>query len=1098
MEGDEQLEYFPHPTIQLLTHIHMDHLEGLNSPLYNAAPIFCSQQTKDMLLRLEPGPSRAAGEQGVAMGSRGRKRPYEWLKLTEREARVRQKATGIYTAPRDILHALPLNTPTEIRYLAGVKVRITLLDANHMPGSVMFLVEGERGAVLHTGDCRAEKWWLEALIRNPVLQRYTSWEEARAVASREELDNDLLLRSQAEEIESSQRDTSISPQKSKSQSTDQSGSTASPGARRSGRISQANRELRLRNIYIDDECIGSANWPLAKKDAVLDLVSLMERFPADTNFFIDLYTWGYEEIYLAIGKSFQSRGRGPRVHVDRYKKEMYFAAHDPVLPFLTTKTATRFHACERRGECEHLSPDERLAGERIAFESLSQQWTGPAPMPAAASESFGPQRPASTPAPLTVYVKPITSSKKTWKTLSDNLHEDISKAIKGEAPYPLWLACPIDRHSALPELQRFVRAFRPATVTPTTSHPDHYFLAARYLGPALGPGGQDRIDSEAKAAVGLKHWARYESALAGDEVTVAEELKRFREALRQTLDLSQTKGKGTRGAEDGYEADISGVPATMAAQPTLSMDQKATAAPSRLVDTMPSSAPAATPAHSHSHVNQLTSTCGCGALVETPLDNDLARRYFIVLRMFVSPGLRLKNLPGGKEGPEAWEAVRKLRPDLATRTEETMEKEVGIKPPVWTGWESGTSTPVSGTPLASPSPSVSSTNGAEQPRASLAPHQVLQKEARKAIELSRKMHEREKDRVEAEAEGQQRGSQAQEMTRQGIKRPREESSRERDEQRRPIDSRQPGDEPTAAALEPPRTEETRSEDRTDLSVGPPAATTNEDMMQVDDRQTQSSHTQAEESITQSESSQQQAGPSSVIEQRHPLELHLAAFPGLSSATAATEWCQRLVTLLEDNPLQLYGSKSSLTELDALRRLHHDAYDKFFGLFLSSTQEATIPILSSCSDRLVDLLRKIMGEWSQVLFQRTVPFTMFRDLWQLLELVVRLSALLLTKEAIQSVSNGPHSRLVTGLKNLTLVCVRFNEKKIDRYFSHWNKEERRRLNEWIWRIYQNIMFAREETARSEGLIQESQQEEGERLAKRLRAIPDKDWDGLDVG
>ena len=35
-----------------------------------------------------------------------------------------------------------------------------------------FLIEGSKGAVLHTGDFRAEPWFLDSLRRNPFLQQY--------------------------------------------------------------------------------------------------------------------------------------------------------------------------------------------------------------------------------------------------------------------------------------------------------------------------------------------------------------------------------------------------------------------------------------------------------------------------------------------------------------------------------------------------------------------------------------------------------------------------------------------------------------------------------------------------------------------------------------------------------------------------------------------------------------------------------------------------------------------------------------------------------------------------------------------------------------
>jgi hypothetical protein len=51
---------------------------------------------------------------------------------------------------------------------------ITLIDSNHCPGSVMFLIESDSKAVLVTGDIRAESWWCNQLPRVEQLIPYTS------------------------------------------------------------------------------------------------------------------------------------------------------------------------------------------------------------------------------------------------------------------------------------------------------------------------------------------------------------------------------------------------------------------------------------------------------------------------------------------------------------------------------------------------------------------------------------------------------------------------------------------------------------------------------------------------------------------------------------------------------------------------------------------------------------------------------------------------------------------------------------------------------------------------------------------------------------
>jgi Cft2 family RNA processing exonuclease len=51
---------------------------------------------------------------------------------------------------------IPLNTPTEIELTPRRRVRVTLLDANHCPGAVMFLIEGDGKAIIYSGDIRGE------------------------------------------------------------------------------------------------------------------------------------------------------------------------------------------------------------------------------------------------------------------------------------------------------------------------------------------------------------------------------------------------------------------------------------------------------------------------------------------------------------------------------------------------------------------------------------------------------------------------------------------------------------------------------------------------------------------------------------------------------------------------------------------------------------------------------------------------------------------------------------------------------------------------------------------------------------------------------
>jgi DNA cross-link repair 1C protein len=136
------------PLVCFLSHIHSDHLAGLES--YKSPFIYCSPATRQMLPCLEKHPCRINYAKGIL------------------EARVQT-----YKHLRALLKPLPLNTPTTLEPRPGNVMCVTLLDANHCPGAVMFLFERPGAAVLYTGDIRSEPWFVNSLVRNPALIEYT-------------------------------------------------------------------------------------------------------------------------------------------------------------------------------------------------------------------------------------------------------------------------------------------------------------------------------------------------------------------------------------------------------------------------------------------------------------------------------------------------------------------------------------------------------------------------------------------------------------------------------------------------------------------------------------------------------------------------------------------------------------------------------------------------------------------------------------------------------------------------------------------------------------------------------------------------------------
>lgn len=141
------------------------------------------------------------------------------------------------------LRPIPLETPTKIELKLHEYITVTLFDANHCPGAVMFLIESETHSILYTGDIRAEAWWVEALKRHPVLIPYR--------IGLRKLDKIYL-------------DTSC-----------------------------LSRKTGL------DECFSP------KSDGIAELLHKMELYPKDVVFHFQAWTWGYEDVWQALATYFK-------------------------------------------------------------------------------------------------------------------------------------------------------------------------------------------------------------------------------------------------------------------------------------------------------------------------------------------------------------------------------------------------------------------------------------------------------------------------------------------------------------------------------------------------------------------------------------------------------------------------------------------------------------------------------------------------------------------------------------------------------------------------------------------------------------------------
>ncbi|EGN93896.1 hypothetical protein SERLA73DRAFT_78273 [Serpula lacrymans var. lacrymans S7.3] len=371
-------ESYVKPLLHLLSHTHADHINGLAAKSFGYK-VICSNDAKEMLLRHEVYAERALHENDMRAVV---KRTFAHLKV---DPWIQPDGTKFYHGSRDLLFALPLNTPTPFELNALETVTITLIDANHCPGAVMFLIQGDKGAILHTGDFRAEPWFLDTLSRNPFLQPYIPAENVPAVAEAE------------------------------------------------GPITYQPLEA----IHLDTASLLSTLKVPTKEQAVTGLIELIALFPPTTYFFINSWTWGYEDILKAIANTFHCK-----IHVDRYKHSIYSHVSDPFLRSIFTcdPSSTRFHACERFDRCDIVSVEDYNYGNE------------PAPLSKVGKK--------------VVYVNPIPMSESKWEMYLTSVKRQMND---GENVDSLLVA--LSRHSPLPELMSFVSLFRPRKVIPNTLIP---------------------------------------------------------------------------------------------------------------------------------------------------------------------------------------------------------------------------------------------------------------------------------------------------------------------------------------------------------------------------------------------------------------------------------------------------------------------------------------------------------------------------------------------------------------------------------------------------------------------------------------------------
>ena len=151
----------------LISHPHTDHTGGLTAK-FNKGAIHCSNLCKELLLMKFPAIQQMNPIIGHEIGSTftlsqlgsPQRRGIKTRKSKSRKQKASFESKESESNDNDI------DSEDEWRDLESNGVQITLIDANHCPGSVMFLIKNNNGKIyLHTGDYRTN----DQMINNKLL-----------------------------------------------------------------------------------------------------------------------------------------------------------------------------------------------------------------------------------------------------------------------------------------------------------------------------------------------------------------------------------------------------------------------------------------------------------------------------------------------------------------------------------------------------------------------------------------------------------------------------------------------------------------------------------------------------------------------------------------------------------------------------------------------------------------------------------------------------------------------------------------------------------------------------------------------------------------
>ncbi|KAF9941318.1 hypothetical protein BGZ67_005369 [Mortierella alpina] len=218
---------------------------------------------------------------------------------------------------------------------------------------------------------------------------------------------------------------------------------------------------RIDRLYLDTTCCHPAFKEFPSRDlAISDLITFINRRPRMAHYYIDAWTFGYEDIWIALSRAFHTK-----IHVSSYLYELYAAIdefiHPKILPHLTLDgAAARFHSCRLDRTCGYggAGGEHSSARELIRIQP-NVSWF---------SESLNRDRANGLDGGSVIAQGNVVGRSNSFK-IKSKLPPCIGK--RDDFCYYINFAC----HASLSELQQLVELVSPKAIFPCVLHRDPVF-----------------------------------------------------------------------------------------------------------------------------------------------------------------------------------------------------------------------------------------------------------------------------------------------------------------------------------------------------------------------------------------------------------------------------------------------------------------------------------------------------------------------------------------------------------------------------------------------------------------------------------------------